>query len=431
MASRRLRKGAAALAVTLAMVAGPTLGARADDPPGSLDTTFSGDGRATVAFGAHQAFGEAMALQGNRILVMGEIGSEEAADVAVTRLHANGTLDRTFGGGDGKFSKDLFGEGDRVSDGAVLPGGKILLVGGTATPTGDRALLLRLNPNGSLDTTFGGGDGVVTTSMGSGFSFANALAVMSDGRLVVCGVLEQTDPAVRKFVLARYRPGGKLDPSFSGNGKAVIKFGSQPDSSCAAIAVTGGKIVAAGFSGAGFQTSVAVARLTASGGLDQNFGNRGRKRFNFQDSDRATDLAALPDGKVLVAGVTTTPSMSEVLLIRLLSNGSPDTAFGGGDGIVVDQLPGHTQTNLDQIARQADGRIVAVGTASSTMFVARYGPLGKRDPSFASAGVQDSAWPDGLSIGTEPAIDTNGKILAAGTEQAGGSLLMAVERLLS
>lgn len=66
-----------------------------------------------MAFGAHQAFGEAMALQGNRILVMGEIGSEEDADVAVTRLHANGTLDGTFGGGDGRFSKDLFDEGTR------------------------------------------------------------------------------------------------------------------------------------------------------------------------------------------------------------------------------------------------------------------------------------------------------------------------------
>ena len=179
------------------------------NPNGSLDPSFSGDGRQTTDFGD---FGVArgVALQGGKIVAVG-IG--DAGDFALARYNPNGSLDPSFSG-DGKQTTD-FGGSDEASGVALQGDGKIVAVGRDGP--GDFALA-RYNPNGSLDTSFSG-DGKQTTDFGD-FDGANGVALQGNGKIVVVGV-----GGTGNFALARYNPNGSLDPSFSGDGRQTTDFG--------------------------------------------------------------------------------------------------------------------------------------------------------------------------------------------------------------
>src|SRR5204863_781724 len=125
----------------------------------------------------------------------------------------------------------------------------------------------RYRPGGTLDTTFGG-DGKVTTKVLAGDDAATALAIQSDGKIVVAGYT--SDGARNVFAIVRYRPGGGLDKTFSGDGKTTTHFDASDDDKAFAVAIqSDGKIVAGGFaSGHRF----AVARYKPGGALDKTFG---------------------------------------------------------------------------------------------------------------------------------------------------------------
>ena len=160
-----------------------------------------------------------MALQGNgKIVVVGVAGS---VDFALARYNPNGSLDTTFSG-DGKQRTDFGGAGDQAAGVVLQADGKIVAVGGGGAG-GDFALA-RYNPNGSLDTSFSG-DGKQTTDFGGDDDQAAGVALQS-GKVVAVGFVGCTCSVTgQKFVLARYNPNGTLDTSFSGDGKQTTNFG--------------------------------------------------------------------------------------------------------------------------------------------------------------------------------------------------------------
>ena len=114
---------------------------------------------------------------------------------------------------------------------------------GTPPDADDDFAVARYNPNGTLDTTFSG-DGKQTTDFG-GYEQANAVAIQSNGKIVVVGVSANNSTTQgAAFALARYNPNGSLDTSFSGDGKQAI--GSDFDSATAVAIQANGKIVAVG-----------------------------------------------------------------------------------------------------------------------------------------------------------------------------------------
>jgi uncharacterized delta-60 repeat protein len=136
--------------------------------------------------------------------------------------------------------------GARWLQAAVRPG---VGVGGLAG-----LLLLPLDVgavgSGDLDTSFGG-DGTVHTNFGSGAdNYARALAIQSNGKIVVAG--ESTASGLLHFAVARYLPNGTLDATFSGDGKVRTDFrgGSHANASALAIQPRDGRLVVAGWFGA-------------------------------------------------------------------------------------------------------------------------------------------------------------------------------------
>ena len=148
------------------------------NPNGSLDTSFSGDGRQTTDLGGGAA---AVALQGDgKIVAVGGTSDAAGANFGLARYNANGSLDPTFSG-DGKQTTGFGGFSDRANGVALQGDGKIVVAGHAG---GDFALT-RYNPNGSPDPTFSG-DGRQATDFG-GSDEATGVAVQANGKIVVVG----------------------------------------------------------------------------------------------------------------------------------------------------------------------------------------------------------------------------------------------------
>jgi uncharacterized delta-60 repeat protein len=423
--SRRVRGLVVALSTTAIVLGAP--GAAVAGLPGRLDRSFGDGGRAQVAFGGEGAEARALAMQGHRAIVVGAVGFEVDEDMAVIRLRADGTLDRTFGGGDGRFTRNLFGDADIANAVAVLPDDKILVAGQGYDPLSStgRFVVLRLTPDGRLDRTFGGGDGIVVTKFQPDGAFGHAMTLLPDGRFVVCGFYAGSPAG---FALARYRANGGLDASFGFAGRVVTTFPGQTEAICTAITRVGAKVVAVGTVWDGSTYAFAAARYRNDGMLDPGFDGDGLATFTPEPvSNRATGVVPLPDGGVVLAGtVSNGVDPPDVALLRLDPSGTPATSFGGGDGLVIDDVGSADQAG--GLIRQRDGRLIVVGFRNPDMFVARYKPLGARDASFGHDGLQASPWPAGASVASAAAFD-GARVVVVGAVGLVSVSRFAAERL--
>ncbi|WP_328873522.1 calcium-binding protein [Streptomyces sp. NBC_00287] len=250
---------------------------------GSLDNSFSGDGRyfADIA-GPTEARDVAIDSAG-RIVAAGYTGGE----VAVLRLNGDGTPDTTFGG-DGTVTADPSQEPGEAGGGAnamVLQSDGKIVVGGDVGSTRFDFSLMRFNTDGSLDTGFDG-DGMVRTDFGD-YETVHGLALQSDGKIVAAG----------GDSMARYQPSGALDTGFDGDGRVVLSGGAVWD---VTVQSADGRIVLAGSNGGG--GNLAVLRHNPDGSQDTGFGTGGVATADFGGSDFARAVALQSDGKIVAAG---------------------------------------------------------------------------------------------------------------------------------
>ena len=271
-------------------------------------------------------------------------------------------------------------------------------------------LVLSVTPGfaqaGRLDPTFGQGGKVVTNIPGPMTAIARAVALQSDGKIVVAGGLG----AGQEIGLVRYNTNGALDGSFGRSGIALANIPNNILSSASGVAIqVDGKILAGGtvytLSGANAFIGMGVVRFNTNGSMDSSFGTAGVvTALPFQASRcGGAPVALQPDGKILLAGGcnkgTGANSTSFSTILRFDSNGSLDSAFGTGGAAVLAEIP-------SAIALQSDGKIVVAGGGT----VSRYNTNGSIDSSFGIFGSVGS-------IGTSAAVavQSDGKILVAGT----------------
>jgi uncharacterized delta-60 repeat protein len=221
---------------------------------GSLDTSFSGDGKQTTGFGDDDDAKGIVIQADGRIVAAGDTSVGDDLDIALARYNANGSLDSSFDD-DGKVITNL--DGYEVVWAATIQSNDKVIVAGDTNGCGDRDFLLaRYNTDGSEDSTFEGGS--LCTDFG-GYERAFAVATQADGRIVAAGLKGVTG---EDFALARYRTDGSLDTSFSGDGKLTTGFGGSDIAYGVAIQADG-RIVAAGGTSAGGDADFALARYHA------------------------------------------------------------------------------------------------------------------------------------------------------------------------
>lgn len=391
---------------------------------GSVDSSFGANGTVTIPLGdkaavSHQPDGT--------LVIAGYLYQEADPDFAVLRYHPDGTLDTTFGAGGivTTHYRDI-ANGDQcetaiprlpevvrgytgppplvLRDGAaavlVQPDGRIVVAG-----TADYALaLVRYNPDGALDRSFGTG-GTVTVRIGAhpkAPDLASALALQPDGKIVVSGAANLGWGGSYRVFLVRYNPDGSLDPHFGAGGKIAPLLGST--SSVLAVLPDGHIVVVVGPTES-WPTNWFLVRLRPDGSLDARFGAGGESMIDLQDIHSAL---VQPDGQLLIAGVrvvrqTRSRVDHEYILQRYRRDGTVDVSFGAQGKVALDRQAEKVSPLL--FALQPDGKIVGAGWVPSVnesqaeLRFVRYNPDGRRDRTVAAerhvAALPRHSWSEG------------------------------------
>ena len=211
---------------------------------------------------------------------------------------------------------------------------------------------------------------------------------------------------------------GSLDTSFGLNGKVTTKFGSS-EMGEDLLLQAGGRFVVVGtaFLDA-IGMSFALARYNPDGSLDESFGAHGKVTTGFADGGAAFGAAMQSNGKIIAAGC----GNQQFALARYNADGSLDQSFGAGEQV----LTGFAANSSDcaySVAIQTDGKIVAAGTSedssTSKFALARYNSNGSLDTTFGTQGkVTTHFTANSIDEGSAVVIQPDGKILVVGDSDA-------------
>jgi uncharacterized delta-60 repeat protein len=309
----------------------------------------------------------ASAFTGGKILVAGAFG--DARDVSqnrIARLNSDGTLDTTFNTG------GTVGVNDIVRAIAVQPDGKIIIGGDFTTARGTtRNRIARLNPDGSLDTTFNTG-GTIGVS-----AAVRAIVLQSDGKIIIGGDFV-TARGTTQNRIARLNTDGTLDGTFNTGGTV----GVNGIVSAVALQSDDKILVGGNFTTARGTTRNRIARLNADGSLDTGYNTGGTVGTN----GAVNALALQPDGNVVIAGTfSAARGTTQNNVARLNTDGTLDVGYNVGGTVGV----GGT---VRAAALQSDGKVVIGGdfaTARGTTqnYIARLNPDGTLDTTFNTGGT--------------------------------------------
>ncbi|RDB06872.1 3-coathanger stack domain-containing protein [Runella aurantiaca] len=328
------------------------------------------------------------------------------------QAQVNGALDVDFST-NGKNSITFPGASNGIEfalGSALQSDGKIVVVGSS---NGGLATI-RLLPNGTLDNTFST-DGKVVFSYSGLTAQANAVAIQSDGKIVVVGQVHDTsDPnKLYDFVILRYLPNGNIDNTFNGTG-SIRTHASLNDFYYDVAVQTDGKIVVAGSQNSQF----VVRRYLSTGTLDADFGSAGTVFGVFQGVARG--VALQPDGKIVVGGYTwefMAPDR-DFGVMRLNANGTLDNTFDT-DGKAITDIGNSTDDYAYDLAVQEDGKIVLAGKiwngTSDDVALVRYNENGSLDLNFNDTGKQTTSINPGDDRGNAITLQPNGDIVVGGT----------------
>lgn len=393
---------------------------------GTLDASFDGDGVVTTIVGGSSDQANSVAIQPDeKIVVAGTVfGSNTSYNYqfGLVRYNSDGSLDTSFSG-DGKVVTNVIaGAYQQVTSVAIQPDGKIVVVG-YSYATSNPIVVVRYNSDGSLDTSFDS-DGIVTTSLGGYGHTASSVAIQSDGKIVVVGTVTWNSPSYYyQFLVLRYNDDGSLDTSFDADGIATTSVGTYSNGIAVAIQPDG-KIVAAGY---GMDNDFAVVRYNSDGSLDTSFSGDGMMATNVSGRDFARSVAIQSDGQIVVAGVTDSSYTGKYKfgVIRLNgSDGSLDTSFDG-DGILATSVLGDND-EANSVMVQSDGRIVVGGVANNPTLgetdfaLVRYNNDGTLDSAFDADGkvTTNVSRIQYSTEGYDVAVQSDGKIVMVGALQA-------------
>lgn len=341
---------------------------------------------------------------------------------------SSGGLDATFGAG-GKVSSTA----SPARAMAVQSDGKLVVVGGMT--------LSRFNADGSPDTGFGTAGKVPVVANGGGLDAMYAVAVQADGKIVVAGGTAVPLSNYDDMVVLRYDSSGRIDTSFGTGGKVVCDFAGSTDRAYAVLVQGDGKIVATGIATLGTLASpdqdIAMLRLLPDGSLDAAFGTGGKLTTNVAGSgDFGYAAARQSDGKYVVAGrvAANGGSNPDFGVVRYMGNGALDTAFGTS-GIARVDFGGTVWDEAADLAIQNDGKIIVAGQAAigATYRYAllRLDSSGSLDTGFGTAGLVSTDFSGKNDYGRALTLQSDGRIVVAGQVSSTQNGDMGVARYLA
>jgi uncharacterized delta-60 repeat protein len=239
---------------------------------GTFDTSFGTTGRVLVDIGPYDDMGGVIAQPDGKLVVSGESSHWPTREFSLFRLNVDGTLDKSFSG-DGKLTIAA-GAGYTYIDEAMAlqADGKILVaLGNTTSLNTPTVTLFRYTSNGSLDTTFHGTGSVTLRPDGISTYDATAISIQKDGKILLLGNAHDSNDTAYAFV-ARFLADGSLDQTFGNKGMATA---AEATSMAGGLLVQpDGKLLVYGNTNDG-DLDFALMRFNADGTVDQTFSAQG------------------------------------------------------------------------------------------------------------------------------------------------------------
>lgn len=401
-----------------------------------LDQTFAADGVAKISFGAGKNWASGGAIQSDgKIIVAGSLADNSYAhSIALARVNPDGVLDEKFG--DGGIIITKVGVNSRPTGVAVMPDGRIVVVGWAFVEKGKEGVaLVMYQADGRLDMHFGD-RGLLVLPMEYSTAYAYSLTVQPDGKIVLGGKItirkEYRDQLFVRSVpddyvfLARLNSNGSFDSAFGKNGVAITDVGGGNVRITSLSLQSDGKIIASGIRQKGATSTLVLARYDSNGVLDKRFGIDGLANRTMENGRyKPPTVSVLADGRIYLVGGYSLQDNAWLFLSRLHDDGASDTTFGEG-GTVVTRTTLWRYSDFITVS-QPDGKILVGGLSvrppkpgqSQPPFyysigISRFLQSGQADNSFGQNGMQV------VPIGTvtdNPAFMTvqkNGRIVVAG-----------------
>ena len=389
---------------------------------GTADPSFGYQGK---AYDCRLRETWAVSLQPDgKIVIVGAslvTGSPSGVDFAVVRFNADGSPDTGFGSA-GLVITDIPG-GDTfdVAYGvAIQPDGKIVVSGTADAGANDCACVVRYLPDGTLDTFFGSGTGIVVFDASSGGAghCETRVALQPDGRIVLGGYLG--GGWIGAFA-ARLNSDGSLDTGFNGTGKrGWMEPGSTDERMHALALLPDGRILLAGANDGNGTRTFIVWRVSPDGATIAG------ARFSYgTEVAEAYGMAVQSDGKIELAGSTaadagaTTPTHFE--LMRVTTDWLADATFDAPQSrTVTGAFPAPVSGTPTGLALQPDGKVVVVGGSEANggeCVIVRYDTRGNLDRSFGSGGITATNFSSLADKWMRVTLQPDGRILVCGAKQ--------------
>lgn len=336
---------------------------------GIVDSSFASNGRLLKYFpnSIGSAVASILTQPDGKIVVSGTMWDSSNENFAIARFNKDGTPDHSFNGtGDAVID---ISSSDYCHGMGLQPDGKIILCGERSLMPNNAVVVIRLNPDGTVDSSFNNGQGIFYAQYGIWSSTLNAVLVKPDGKILACGNVNNNS---MDFLLLQLLPDGQLDSSFGNNGVVITPntgfghdFSLQQD----------GKIVVIGRDVA---TGGHMVRYMPDGSLDNGFGTNGHVLIT-HSSGRIPGPEQVEidnNGKIYAAGhISMNGTKEDMFLVRFNSDGTIDN-FYSQEGIITEVSTSQERTYSMLI--QQDGRVLTAGYANmgtSNLCMLRFWPF--------------------------------------------------------
>ncbi len=401
------------------------------NPDGTLDVTFGTNGVVTTTLGTLDSFPYSAQIQIDGKIVVAGRSVDGTNIITLVRYKADGSLDNTFGSS-GIVTTPIENSNCEARSVTIQNDGKIIIAGDYANGSNnDDFVIVRYNSDGNLDNSFGT-NGVTLTPIGAFNDEPNAVGIQEDGKIIAAG--RTYNGSDGDFVLVRYNSNGSLDNAFGNNGIKVIVLENSFETAYDFAVLNNGKIIATGYtSGTNLDNSITV-RFNADGSLDNTFGNNGIEITEVGFPLENINSVALQNNngeeKIVANSYSWNGNNNDFALSRFNPDGTLDNTFGI-NGNVITTIGDSSNNQIESMAVQNDGKIVAAGSSyfdSEHHTVAiRFTPNGNLDNSFGTGGISLLPANNSIQYVYSAAIQDDGKIIASGSSYLGnGSGFAAV-----
>ncbi|MFN3995829.1 MAG: delta-60 repeat domain-containing protein [bacterium] len=298
---------------------------------GNIDGTFGNNGVTFFDNSGTTDRAFAITIDSSDYIYLAGHTTSNNSDALLLKYKPDGTIDNTFG----TNGVVTYLPSASLANAIAINNNDIFVAGNISTNATD-VLLLKYDKNSGSPVNSFGSSGVVTYNGGTNVQdTGRAVAVNQAGEIFVAGT---TNPVgiPENVLLLKYQPNGSLDNSFGNNGVVTYDHNPSNNDLIYSIALGNNVIYLAGETISGSNRDILLLKYQQNGTPDTSFGNNGIVTYDSGGSEAAYAIAIDDDNEIYLAGINFGAN-ANIIVLKYKPNGNLDTSFGNNGVVIYDQ----------------------------------------------------------------------------------------------